>query len=720
MLNYIDFGGIENLKEMEKEVAHIIAKKLNLKQNQVLATLNLLNDKNTVPFIARYRKDSTNGLKDFEVFDIEKQFHKIQEIEKRKTTILKTLQEIGAITSALKQTIINCWDEKLLEDIYLPFKPKKKTKAEKARELGLEGLAKIIMSQKNQNYKGCLQQFCNEGISEDEAVLGAKNIMAEWISERSFIRNKVRNTYQREALLEAKVKKGKELEGEKFKDYFKFSALAKRLPSHRILAILRGEGEKVLSVSLKIDKERLLDFIKSKTVNGKGQASDLVSGACEEAYKRLLKPSIESELINDLKTRADAEAIKVFSLNLKQLLMIPPLGEKSILAIDPGFKTGCKIVCLDKQGNLKHNETIFPHPPQKKFKESISKISALVNAYKIDAIAIGNGTASRETENLVKNVHFSHEVDVFVVSESGASIYSASKVGREEFPNYDVTVRGSVSIGRRLLDPLAELVKIDPKSIGVGQYQHDVDQTMLRKELDYVVEACVNSVGVNVNTASPHLLKYIAGIGETIAQNIVNYRKEHGDFNSRKELKNVARLGGKAFEQAAGFLRVPNGNNPLDSSAVHPENYKLIERIAQIKKVEIEALLGDSKILEDLKFENFELGAFAFRDLLDDLSKRGYDPRKKIRKFEFDRSIESIQDLKIGMELPGLVENITNFGAFINVGIKEKGLVHVSEIANQYVSNPHEHLELNDYVKAKVISIDMDRKRIGLSLKQVD
>jgi uncharacterized protein len=703
---------------MEQEIKQLIATKLNLQKNQVSSTLKMLEEGNTVPFIARYRKDATNGLKDFEVFDIEKQFHKIQEIEKRKATILKTIQDLGELTPAIKQTIINCWEEKSLEDIYLPFKPKRKTKAQKARELGLEGLAKIIMSQKNQNCTGYVQQFCTSNLSEDDALLGATDIMAEWISERSFIRNKVRNTYQREALLEAKVKKGKELTGEKFKDYFKFSALAKRLPSHRVLAILRGECEKVLGVSLKVDKVRLLDFIKSKTVNGNGQASDLVSNACEEAYKRLIKPSIEVELMTDLKTKADAEAIKVFSANLKQLLMIPPLGEKNILAIDPGFKTGCKIVCLDKQGNLKHNETIFPHAPQKKFKESISKISSLVNAYKIDAIAIGNGTASRETENLVKKVHFSQEVDVFVVSESGASIYSASKVGREEFPNHDVTVRGSISIGRRLLDPLAELVKIDAKSIGVGQYQHDVDQTMLRKELDYVVESCVNSVGVNVNTASPHLLKYIAGIGETLAQKIVEYRKEHGDFNSRMELKNVARLGGKAFEQSAGFLRIPNGNNPLDNSAVHPENYKAVERIAQIKKVAIEALLGDAKILEDLKADQVELGAFAFQDLLDDLSKQGYDPRKKIRKFEFDRSIESIQDLKIGMELPGLVENITNFGAFINIGIKEKGLVHVSEIANQYVSNPHAHLALNDYVKARIISIDLDRKRIGLSLKQ--
>lgn len=703
---------------MEKGVAQLISKKLNIQHSQVSATLNLLSDGNTVPFIARYRKDSTNGLKDFEVFDIEKQLIKIQDLEKRKTTILKTIDEQGSLSAELKQKISDCWEEKTLEDIYLPYKPKRKTKAEKARELGLEGLAKIIMSQKNQNFNS--HQFCKNGLSEEEAVNRAKDIIAEWISERSFVRNKVRYEYQRNALLESKVKKGKEESGEKFKDYFKFSSLAKRLPSHRVLAILRGEDEKVLGVSLKVDKSSLLDFIKSKTVKGNGAASDVVSDACEEAYKRLIKPSIESELMTDLKSKADLEAIKVFSSNLKQLLMIPPLGEKNILAIDPGFKTGCKIVCLDKQGNLKHNETIFPHPPQKKFKESITKISSLVNAYKIDAIAIGNGTASRETENLVKKVNFSHAVDVYVVSESGASIYSASKVGREEFPNHDVTVRGSVSIGRRLLDPLAELVKIDPKSIGVGQYQHDVDQSTLRQELDYVVESCVNLVGVNVNTASPHLLKYIAGIGETIAQNIVEYRKKNGDFNSRNELKKVARLGGKAFEQSAGFLRVPNGNNPLDNSAVHPENYKVVEKIAQLKNVDVESLIGDPKRLEGLKPETFDLGAFTFKDLINDLSKQGHDPRKKIRKFEFDRSIESIKDLKIGMELPGLVENITNFGAFINIGIKEKGLVHVSEIANQYVSNPHEHLELNGYVKAKVISVDMNRKRIGLSLKQVD
>ena len=701
---------------MGQEITQLISTKLSLQHNQVSATLKMLEEGNTVPFIARYRKDATNGLKDFEVFEVEKQLLKIKELKKRKTTILATIDEQGALTVELKQKINDCWEEKGLEDIYLPFKPKRKTKAEKARELGLEGLAKIVISQKNQNFS--VHSFCKNGITEDEAINGAKDIMAEWISERLFIRKKVRIEYQREAFLEAKIKKGKEVEGEKFRDYFAFSSLAKRLPSHRLLAILRGEKEKFLSVSLKVDQSKLIDFIQSNIVKGNGRASDVVSKACEEAYKRLIKPSIESELMLDLKQKADAEATKVFSSNLKQLLMIPPLGEKNILAIDPGFKSGCKIVCLDNQGNLKHNETIFPHPPQKKFKESITKISSLVNAYKIDAIAIGNGTASRETENLVKKVHFGHQVDVFVVSESGASIYSASKIGREEFPNYDVTVRGAVSIGRRLLDPLAELVKIDPKSIGVGQYQHDVDQVMLKKELDYVVESCVNSVGVNVNTASPHLLKYIAGIGEVIAQNIVDYRKQNGDFQNREALKKVTRLGGKAFEQSAGFLRITNGDNPLDNSAVHPENYKVVDRIAKHIKIQVSSLIGGSENLQGLSPEGFGLGAFAFKDLVDDLSKHGHDPRKKIRKFEFDRSIESINDLKTGMELPGLVENITNFGAFINIGIKEKGLVHVSEIANQYVSNPHDHLALNDYVKAKVISIDLERKRIGLSLKQ--
>jgi len=656
-------------------------------------------------------------LKDFQVFEIEKQFLKIKELEKRKSSIIKTIKELGQLNNELENKIQTCWDEKLLEDLYLPFKPKRKTKAEKAREQGLEGLAKIIMSQKNQSFS--VHSFCRNGITELDAIEGAKDIMAEWISERSFIRNKVRFEYQKEAVLESKIKKGKEVEGDKYQDYFKFSSLAKKIPSHRVLAILRGEKEKVLSVSLKVNKNYIVDFIQSKIVKGNGRASEIVKEACEEAYKRLLKPSIESEILNDLKQIADLDSIKVFSSNLKQLLMIPPLGAKNILAIDPGFKTGCKLVCLDNQGNLTHNETIFPHPPQKNFKESLTKISSLVNAYKIDAIAIGNGTASRETENLVKKVHFSKEVDVFVVSESGASIYSASKVGREEFPNHDVTVRGAVSIGRRLLDPLAELVKIDPKSIGVGQYQHDVNQSMLKQELDHVVELCVNAVGVNVNTASPHLLKYVSGIGETIAQNIVDYRKSHGDFINREELQKVPRLGGKAFEQSAGFLRIPKGDNPLDNSGVHPERYAVVNEMAKRLKLSVGELIGNDNELKKLSSNDFGLGEFTFSDIISELIKPGHDPRKKVRKFEFDRSIESISDVKEGMELPGLVENITNFGAFVNIGIKEKGLIHLSEMANEFVSNPHDYLSLNDFVRAKVISVDFERKRIGLSLKAI-
>ena len=703
---------------MSNEIAERIARGLNIGKDQVDSVLQLFREGNTVPFIARYRKDFTKGLKDFEVFEVEKQLKQFEDLEKRKQTILKTIAEAQVLDSDLKRKITGCWDEKELEDIYLPYKPKRKTKAEAARTLGLESLAKIIMSQTNQNIQGFAPKFCKNGLSESAAIEGAKHIIAEWISERSFIRNKVRFQYQREALLESKVKKGKEVEGEKYRDYFKFSTLAKRIPSHRLLAVLRAEKEKVVSVSLSIDKEKVIDFIETKTLKGNGAASRLVADACLDAFKRLIKPSIETELMSALKEKADAEAIKVFSSNLRQLLMFPALGEKNILAIDPGFKTGCKMVCLDKQGNLKHNETIFPHPPQKKFADSVNTINDLVSKYKIEAIAIGNGTASRETESLVKEVGLSKSVEVFVVNENGASIYSASKVARAEFPDEDVTVRGSVSIGRRLLDPLAELVKIDAKSIGVGQYQHDVDQTQLKLELDHVVESCVNAVGVNVNTASPHLLKYIAGIGDTIAENIVAHRKEKGDFKNIEELKKVARLGGKAFEQAAGFFRIKNGSNPLDNSAVHPENYKLVTNIARLKKMNVADLIGVPESLEDLSAEILKLGQFAFEDLISDLGKPGLDPRKKVEQFEFDSSIQTIADLKVGMKISGLVENITNFGAFVNIGIKEKGLIHVSEIADKFVSNPHNHLSLNDQVNAEIIAVDLPRKRIALSLKK--
>ena len=703
---------------MRNEIVFKIASELNISKEQAKSTLQLLEEGNTVPFIARYRKDATEGLKDFQVFEVEKKLKQFEDLDKRKQTIFKTIEEQGKLDVELKNKITNCWDEKELEDIYLPYKPKRKTKAEAARALGLEGLAKMIMSQKNQNVKGFVHQFCKSGLSQQEAIEGAQHIMAEWISERSFIRNKVRFKYQREAMLEAKVKKGKEAEGQKYRDYFKFSALAKRIPSHRLLAILRAEQEKVIGVSLTIDKKEIIAFIESKTVKGNGESSRLVADACADAYKRLIKPSIESEFMSDLKEKADAEAIKVFSSNLRQLLMEPPLGEQRILAIDPGFKTGCKLVCLDQQGNLLYNDNIFPHPPQNKTLEAKETIITLVNKYKIEAIAIGNGTASRETENIVKQIQFNPSIQIVVVNENGASIYSASKVGQEEFPNHDITVRGSVSIGRRLLDPLAELVKIDAKSIGVGQYQHDVDQTKLKLELDHVVESCVNSIGVNVNTASPHLLKYIAGIGDTIAQNIVKFRKENGDFKNVEQLKKVPRLGGKAFEQAAGFFRIKNGNNPLDNSAVHPENYNLVKRIAQGKKLGVTELIGSTENLKGLTPESVGIGVFAFEDLINDLSKIGLDPREKGATIEFDPSIKSINDLHEGMEVTGIVENITNFGAFVNIGIKEKGLIHISEMANVFVSNPHDHLALNDHLTAKVISVDTTRKRVSLSLKK--
>lgn len=699
--------------------ASLISKNINLPKKDVTAVITLLEDGATVPFIARYRKDMTGGMEDINVFEVQKQLTKFKELEKRKTHIRSVIEEQGKLSSELKNNINNCWDEKVLEDIYLPYKPKRQTKAEVARQNGLEGLAKIIIKQEQQHLGNTINRFIKGNIkTEEEAINGAKDIIAEWISERKNTRDKIRRIFNYSGELYSKLKKGKEQEAEKYELYFDFSQKATKAPSHRILAILRGTEEGFLTSGIKVDKTRILDDMNRYFIKGNGEASDIVSQAVKDAYQRLLKPTIENELLKEIKLKADQEAIKVFAKNVRQLLMVPPLGAKNILAIDPGFKTGCKVVCLDKQGNLKHNETIFPHPPQNKLNAAKSKINSICNSYKIDAIAIGNGTAGRETEQMIKKVHFTKEVDVYTVNENGASIYSASNIGREEFPNYDVTVRGAVSIGRRLMDPLAELVKIDPKSVGVGQYQHDVDQNLLKTELNHVVESCVNQVGVNVNTASKYLLQYVAGVGPVLAQNIINYRTENGPFKSREELKKVPRMGSKVFEQCAGFLRV-KGDNVLDNTSVHPEQYKTVNAIAKSLNKKVEDLIEDENIVTIPIDEKLtaQIGKLTLQDILKELAKPGFDPRKKIRKFNFDENLKTIKDVKEGMILPGLVTNITNFGAFVDIGIKENGLVHISHITDRFIASPLEELELNDYVKVKVIGVDVAKKRIGLSIK---
>lgn len=697
----------------------LISKNINLPEKDVKAVIDLLEGGATVPFIARYRKDMTGGMEDINVFEVQKQLARFKELEKRKTHICSVIEEQGKLTPELKAKIDDCWDEKVLEDIYLPYKPKRQTKAEVARQNGLEGLAGIIMKQEQQNLAHVIDRFIKGNIkTEEEAIDGAKDIIAEWINERQNTRDRIRRTFYYEGELYSKLKKGKEQEAEKYELYFDFSQKATQAPSHRVLAILRGTEEGFLSSGIKVDKDKILESMNQYFVKGNGEASEIVADAVKDAYQRLLKPTIENELLKEIKLKADQEAIKVFAKNIRQLLMVPPLGDKNILAIDPGFKTGCKVVCLDKQGNLKHNETIFPHPPQNQMSAAMSKISGLCNSYKIDAIAIGNGTAGRETEQMMKKIRFSQPVEIYTVNESGASIYSASNIGREEFPDYDVTVRGSVSIGRRLMDPLAELVKIEPKSIGVGQYQHDVDQNLLKTELDHVVESCVNQVGVNVNTASKYLLQYVAGVGPVLAENIVNYRTENGPFETREEIKKVPRMGAKVFEQCAGFLRV-KGKNVLDNTSLHPEQYKTVESIAKSLTKKVEELIEDEDIINtklDEKLVN-QVGKLTLQDILKELAKPGFDPRKKIRKFNFDDTLKTINDVREGMIVPGLVTNLTNFGAFVDIGIKENGLVHISHITDRFISSPMEELDLNDYVKVKVISVDVAKKRIGLSIK---
>ena len=701
----------------------LIARFLQIPEGQVERTIGLLNEGATIPFISRYRKEVTGGLDEVQIGAIKDQLDKLTELSKRKETILATIEEQEKLTPELRKRIEESWDSTEIEDLYLPYKPKRVTKAEIARRKGLEPLAKIVMMQNENNLSARIKSFIKGEVKNaEEALQGARDIIAEWINENESARNTVRNSFAHTAMITSKVIKGKEEEGAKYRDYFDFSESLNRASSHRLLALRRGEAEGILRVSISPDAESCLDRLNRRFVKGRGEVSEQVATAVDDSFKRLLKPSIETEFSNQSKAKADEEAIRVFAENLRQLLLAPPLGQKRVLGVDPGYRTGCKLVCLDAQGNLLHNEAIFPHPPQNEKGKAAAKVAQLVATYAIDAIAIGNGTASRETEQFITNIRYDRKVQVFVVSENGASIYSASKIAREEFPEYDVTVRGAVSIGRRLMDPLAELVKIDPKSIGVGQYQHDVEQNALKKSLDQTVESCVNLVGVNVNTASKHLLTYISGLGPTLAQNIVNYRAEHGPFTSRKELMKVPRMGEKAFEQSAGFLRIPDGKNPLDNSAVHPESYPIVERMAKDLKCSVADLITDKALKKKLKLTDYltdKVGMPTLLDIMEELDKPVRDPRQTIQVFAFDPTVKTIEDLKEGQVLPGIVTNITNFGCFVDVGIKENGLVHISELADRFVSDPTQVVSIHQHVKVKVLSVDLSRKRVQLSMKGI-
>ena len=698
----------------------MIATALNIAVRQVENTLSLLNGGATIPFISRYRKEATGGLDEVQIGEIKERYDKLTEIAKRKETILKTIEEQGKLTAELKKRIESCWDATELEDIYLPYKPKRKTRAEVARQKGLEPLATILMMQRENNLMARVRTFIKGDVKDEEdALKGARDILAEQVSEDEHARNQLRNQFSRQAIISSKVVKGKEKDAAKYKDYFDFSEPLKRCTSHRLLAIRRGEAEGLLKVSISPDDEECTERLERSYVRGNNECSQQVKEAVRDAYKRLLKPSIETEFAALSKEKADEEAIRVFAGNLRQLLLAPPLGQKRVMGIDPGYRTGCKVVCLDAQGNLLHNETIYPHPPKSEQGISARKLTKLVEQYAIEAIAIGNGTASRETEAFVTNQRYDRKLQVFVVSEDGASIYSASKIAREEFPEYDVTVRGAVSIGRRLMDPLAELVKIDAKSIGVGQYQHDVDQTALKKSLDTTVESCVNSVGVNLNTASRHLLTYVSGLGPTLAQNIVDYRAENGAFTSRKQLMKVPRMGAKAFEQCAGFLRIPDAKNPLDNSAVHPESYAVVEHIAKDMKCSVEDLIKNKELRSQIDIKKYvtdQVGLPTLTDIMAELEKPGRDPRQAIQVFEFDKNVKTIDDLKVGMTLPGIVTNITNFGCFVDVGIKENGLVHVSQLCREFVSDPTTVVSIHQHVQVKVLGIDMERKRISMTM----
>ncbi len=703
----------------------IIATKLNISESQVENTFNLLVGGATIPFISRYRKEVTGTLDEIQVADIKELSDKLSELEKRRESILTTIEKQGQLTDNLKAKIEATYDNAELEDLYLPYKQKKKTRAVKAKEKGLEPLAKVIFIQNiNDTESEALKYLNDEVETVEDALQGARDIIAEEINETKQARDAVRREFNYSGTVKAVVVKTKKEEAIKFKDYFEFEESLKKIPSHRLLAVYRGVNEGFLRVKIHPDEEKVLEKLDRIFLKGDTEATDQVELAIDDAYKRLLLPSIENEFSNSAKEKADQEAIKVFADNLRQLLLAAPLGEKRILAIDPAFRTGCKVVCLDEYGTLLHNETIYPHPPQKDTFQAGKKLASLVNAYNIETIAIGNGTASRETEQFVRQkVRFDRELKVFVVSEDGASVYSASKIAREEFPTYDVTVRGAVSIGRRLADPLSELVKIDPKSIGVGQYQHDVNQKELQKSLDVVVESCVNAVGVNLNTAGKYLLNYVSGLGEQLAQNIVDYRTENGAFKSRKELKKVKRLGNKAYEQSAGFLRIRDAKNPLDNTSVHPEAYHIVQQMAKDHKVDINEFIQTSDIRKKIKLQDYTgdtIGLPTLTDIMKELEKPGRDPRKQAKVFEFSKDVFTVDDLIVGMVLPGIVTNITNFGAFVDVGVKQDGLVHISHLKDAYVSNPADVVKLHQHVQVKVLSIDLVRKRLGLSMKEAE
>ncbi|MFO7655998.1 MAG: Tex family protein [Bacteroidales bacterium] len=706
---------------MENKHIELLSKQFSLAPWQIENTLRLLADGATIPFISRYRKEATGSLDEVQVSDLKDQHAKLTELDKRRETILKSIEEQGKLTDELKQKITQANTLTELEDLYLPYKPKKKTRASMAREKGLEPLAQILMNQKEMDIEARAAEYLNEQVETiEDALQGARDIIAEWVNENKRARDMIRNLFGREALIYSKLIKGKDQEGIKYKDYFDFSEPLSKCPSHRLLAVFRGEEEDFLKVFIEPDEAHGIEALESVFVKGYYDVSRQVGIAVKDSYKRLLAPSIETEFRQSAKEKADHEAIRVFAENLRQLLMAPPLGQKRVMAIDPGYRTGCKVVCLDAQGNLLHNETIYPHPPQNETGKAAKKIDTLVSQYKIEAIAIGNGTAGRETEKFIKFLKFDRDLQLFIVNEAGASVYSASKVAREEFPDYDVTVRGSVSIGRRLMDPLAELVKIDPKSIGVGQYQHDVDQNKLKEGLDQVVESCVNAVGVEVNTASKHLLTYVSGLGPQLAQNIIDYRNENGPFKSRDDLKKVPRMGPKAYEQAAGFLRIRDGVNPLDNSAVHPESYHIVEKMARDMNAGIPDLLIKEELrggIDIKKYIDEKVGMPTLKDIMNELAKPGRDPRTGIKIFEFAEGVFSIDDVKPSMELPGIVTNITNFGAFVDIGVKQDGLVHISQLADMFVKNPLDVVKLNQHVKVKVLEVDVERKRIQLTMK---
>lgn len=707
-----------------EQFSQMIADALKLPVHRVENTLKLLQGGATIPFISRYRKEATGGLNEVQISEISSRYEKLLELSKRKETIQSTIESLGKLTDDLRRRIDGCWDTTELEDIYLPYKPKRKTRAEAARQKGLEPLAAWLMLQRGNALDAYVKNFVKGEVkNEEDALKGARDIIAEQVNEDEQARNQIRHQYSRQAVISAKVVKGKETDeaAAKYRDYFDFSEPLKRCSSHRLLAIRRGEAEGILKVSITpSDETECTDRLERRFVRGNNECSRQVCEAVNDAYKRLLKPAIETEFAALSKEKADDEAIRVFAGNLRQLLLAPPLGQKRVLGIDPGFRTGCKVVCLDAQGTLLHNEAIYPHPPKSEYQLAGRKLVKLVEQYRIEAIAIGNGTASRETEQFVTSQRFDREIQVFVVSEDGASIYSASKTARDEFPDYDVTVRGAVSIGRRLMDPLAELVKIDAKSIGVGQYQHDVDQTKLKEALDQTVESCVNLVGVNVNTASSHLLTYVSGLGPVLAKNIVDYRTANGPFRSRRELLKVPRMGAKAFEQCAGFLRIPHAENPLDNSAVHPESYPIVERMAADLHCSVSDLIANRELRSRISPEKYvtdTVGLPTLTDILQELEKPGRDPRQKIQVFEFDKNVRTIDDVQEGMELPGIVTNITNFGCFVDLGIKEKGLIHVSQLADRFVSDPTTVVSIHQHVRVRVIGVDRERKRIALTMK---